>query len=165
MTNNYKRRGYLVSLFITCLMSACVIVYLIVNAFRESCCAERLDAWHILSKTAESLCSSPTDGSAPNKFSILEDNEQTGIETMNHPRPEQPPVIVIPDKIRFRGRLVNTPLLEPSLTALTRREGRTTVFATPALHSSITARDLTQRVQSTSRVNITGRSAISDIRV
>lgn len=156
-------KGYLISLFITCLMSACVIVYLIVNAFRESCCAERLDAWHILTKPQKSVCSSPIE-ELPSKFSILDD-EQTGIENSIPARLDQPPVIVIPDKIRFRGRLLSTPLLEPSLHALTRREGRTTVFATPALHSSITARELSNRLQSSSRLSITGRSAISDIRV
>lgn len=160
-------KGYLVSLFITCLLSGCVIVYLIVNAFRESCCAERLEAWHILTKVGDSECSSPTgEGGNPNKFSMLDDSENTGVETFtNQNRPEQPSVIVIPEKIRFRGRLINTPLLEPSLQALTRREGKATVYATPALHSSITARNLTQRAQRTSRVNITGRSAVSDIRV
>lgn len=160
-------KGYLVSLFITCFMSAGVIVYLIVNAFQESCCVERLDAWTILSRLGESMCSSPIEG-APSKFSILEEGENTGIDTSNHQnlKSEQPPVIIIPEKIRFKGRLIATPMLEPSLMALTRREGRTTVFATPALHRAITARDLTPRVQSsTSRVNITGRSAVSDIRV
>jgi hypothetical protein len=155
-------RGYLVSLFVTCLMSACVIVYLIVNTFRESCCAERLDAWNILSREHDSVRSSPVEG-VPNKFSVLDELEQTGIETPNQSKPEQAPVMVIPDKIRIRGRMISTPLLEPSLQALTRREGRTTVFATPSLHRSITARDLSVNV--TARVDVTSRSAVSDVRV
>jgi hypothetical protein len=158
-----KEKLYILSLFLTCLISACIIVYLIVAAIRESFCAERLDAWRILSR--EPAVFSTAIEASPNKFSILDEIDQTGADIVSEmPRPEQPPVMVVPDKIRIRGRLVNTPMLEPSLPVLSRREGNSRVFATPSL-ISFTSRDWTQRMQSsTSRVNLSGRSAISEVR-
>jgi hypothetical protein len=158
-----KEQLYVLSLFLTCLISACIIAYLIVVAFRESFCAERLDAWRILSREHE--VASTKVQTASNKFAILDEIDQTGVDIVSElPRQEQPPVIVIPNQIRIRGRLVRTPMLEPSLPLLSRREGSTRVFATPSL-TSFTSRDWTQRLQSsTSRVNLSGRSAISEAR-
>jgi hypothetical protein len=161
--NVKEERNYLVTLFFTCFISLLVILYLITQAFREACCVERIEAWHILSRPQDAHANPQTE-SRPHKFSPLTDG-QTGIETFNLYKAEQPHVMVIPDKVCFRGRMVPTPLLEPSLPALTQREGTSRVFGTPALQSSMTARELTMRAQRSQRVDLTGRSAVSEIRV
>jgi hypothetical protein len=157
-----EERGYLAMLFITCFISLLVILYLIIQTFKEACCLERIEAWQILSRPHDAVVN-PQAVSRPHKFSPLTD-DPTGIETFNLFKADQPHVMVIPEKVRFRGRLVATPLLEPSLPALTQREGKSKVFGTPALQSSMTARESTMRVQRTSRVNISDRSAVSEIR-
>ena len=103
---NEEDRGYTLALMITCSVSALIILGIVVNGLKETCCRAVLAEWCILNQT----------------FDEPEEDEPEPQEA-----PEVPRVMVIPRTIQIGGRKVETPALSPPLPSYVRR-GRVAAF-------------------------------------
>lgn len=125
-TSSSSQRGYSSALIGVCLLASLVLAYLLFKALREAFCSRYIQEWTIQNHDL------PEQDSVPNSKtdSVLEPSQ---VEM----RPEgsespQPPILVIPKRVKFGGVRVRTPEIHTgSLTPVVRR-GRI-VAVTPRL--------------------------------
>jgi len=121
-----SQRGYSSALIGVCLLASLVLIYLLFKALREAFCSRYIQEWTIQNHDL------PEQDSVPNSKtdSVLEPSQ---VEMRPEgSEPMQPPILVIPKRVKFGGMRVRTPEIHTgSLTPVIRR-GRI-VAVTPRL--------------------------------
>lgn len=125
-TSSTSQRSYSSVLIGVCIVASLVLIYLLIKALREAFCSRYIEEWTISNHDV------PEQDSVPNSKtdSVLEPSHvEMRPEDSESP---QPPILVIPKRVKVRGVRVRTPeIYTGSLTPVMRR-GRV-VAVTPRL--------------------------------